>query len=115
MGAEVLILTIILGTIFGIIYLFVSARNKERLALIDKGADASIFYHQSKEIPPIWKIVVLHAGLGFMGIGLGIYLGGLLHYGLGIEEGIAFPGSIFLMAGSGLLVGFYKAKNWTKN
>jgi len=30
-------------TIFGIVYLYFSTRNKERLALIEKGADASNF------------------------------------------------------------------------
>ena len=43
MGSEVIILPIIFGVIFAIAYLFFSTRNKERLALIEKGADASIF------------------------------------------------------------------------
>ena len=40
---EVAVLIIIFGTIFGIAFLYFSTRNKERLALIEKGADASIF------------------------------------------------------------------------
>lgn len=43
MGSEVIILPIIFGVIFGIYYLYISARNRERLALIEKGAEASIF------------------------------------------------------------------------
>jgi len=31
------------ATIFGIYYVSVTTRNKERMALIDKGADASLF------------------------------------------------------------------------
>ena len=31
------------ATVFGIMYVFYTTRNKERLALIDKGADASLF------------------------------------------------------------------------
>ncbi len=33
----------IIAAIFGIMYLFYSTRHKERLALIEKGADASLF------------------------------------------------------------------------
>jgi hypothetical protein len=40
---EVAILAVIFGSIFGVFYLYLSTRNKERLALIEKGADASIF------------------------------------------------------------------------
>ena len=40
---EVLIPISFFLAVFGIIYLFLSTRNKERLALIEKGADASIF------------------------------------------------------------------------
>ena len=43
MGSEVIILPVIFGVIFAIAYLYFSTRNKERLALIEKGADASIF------------------------------------------------------------------------
>jgi Domain of unknown function (DUF6249) len=31
------------ATVFGIMYLHLTTRNKERLALIEKGADASLF------------------------------------------------------------------------
>ena len=40
---EVAVLAVIFGSIFGVFYLYFSTRNKERLALIEKGADASIF------------------------------------------------------------------------
>ena len=43
MGSELIIIPIIFGAIFGVFYLYFSTRNKERLALIEKGADASIF------------------------------------------------------------------------
>nr|WP_316928088.1 hypothetical protein [Gillisia marina] len=43
MGSEVIILPVIFGVIFGIFYLYISARNRERLALIEKGGDALYF------------------------------------------------------------------------
>lgn len=45
----VIVMAIIFGTLFGIVYLFISARHKERLSLIEKGADASIFILQTRE------------------------------------------------------------------
>jgi L-cystine uptake protein TcyP (sodium:dicarboxylate symporter family) len=43
MGSELVIVLVLFGTIFGIVYLFISSRHKERMSLIEKGIDASIF------------------------------------------------------------------------
>ena len=43
MGAEIFVPISMFAVIFGIVYLYLSTRNKERLALIEKGADATIF------------------------------------------------------------------------
>ena len=56
MHSELVIIPVIFGVIFGIYYLFISARNKERLALIEKGADATIFYGKKKELHPCGKL-----------------------------------------------------------
>ncbi len=58
MGSEVIILPIMFGVTFGVIYLFITSRHKERLALIEKGADASIFYANKKTTSPIWKVLI---------------------------------------------------------
>lgn len=97
--------------IFGICYLYFSTRNKERMALIEKGADASIFVgHRSTRVTPIWKIFILNLALLLMGIGAGIVVGGILDTHFDISSNIAIPGSIFLLAGSGLLIGFFITK-----
>ncbi|WP_459211683.1 DUF6249 domain-containing protein [Aquimarina rhabdastrellae] len=112
MGAEVIVLPIIFGAIFGIFYLYISSRHKERLALIEKGGDASIFYNsKNRKSHPIWKIIIPNLSLLLIGIGLGIFIGGLLHYTFGVREDIAYPGTIFLMAGIGLFTGFKITQN----
>ena len=104
---EVIIIGIIFGTFFGIAYLYYSTRNKERLALIEKGADASIFVRSKKgAVTPIWKIFVINTALLSVGVGLGIFIGGILHEVVGLDAEIAFPGTIFTMAGLGLFTGF---------
>ena len=111
MGSEVIIMPIIMGVIFAIAYLYFSTRNKERLALIEKGADASIFVRGKREkAAPVWKIIILNLALLLMGIGAAIFVASILHYTLGVDEEVAYPGSIFLMAGIGLFVGFTMTK-----
>ena len=97
--------------IFGVIYLYLSTRNKERLALIEKGATANIFGRDSKRNPaPFWKVFILNLSLLLMGIGLGIITSLILETILGIEEDAIYAGTIFLTAGAGLFVGFNMTK-----
>ena len=110
---EILIPISMFLAIFGIVYLYLSTRNKERLALIEKGADASIFMKGKSHTAPIWKVLILNLALLLMGIGAGVFLAGLLVM-LGIEDDIAEPGTIFFMAGLALFIGFKMTKDLDK-
>lgn len=114
MGSEILVVAIIFGTIFGVFYLFISSRNRERLALIEKGADASIFAKGKQHVAPLWQILVVNVALLLIGIGLGIFLASILEHGLGVDGDIARPGAIFLMAGVGLFTGFIANRKLNK-
>ena len=94
------------ATIFGIIYLFISARHKERMALIEKGADASIFYSKKSSGRLLFRIFILSLSVLLVSIGLAIYVSGILVYNLDIKDSLAYPGTILLFAGIGLFVGF---------
>jgi len=101
--------------IFGIAYLYFSTRNKERLALIEKGADASIFVKSKRaHAAPFWKILILNLSLLLMAIGLGVFIASILHYNLNVADDVAYPGTIFLMAGIGLFTGFTMTKKLDK-
>ena len=101
--------------IFGIFYLYFSTRNKERLALIEKGADANIFVREKRgNALPIWKIFVLNFALLLIGIGVAIFIASIFVNSVGLDEEVAFPGTIFLMAGIGLFVGFTMTKKLDK-
>ncbi|HSR59884.1 MAG TPA: DUF6249 domain-containing protein [Robiginitalea sp.] len=115
MGGEIVILIGLFSVVFGIAYLYFSTRNKERMALIEKGADASIFVTKRQQAQPFWKVLTLNMALLLMGIGAGVMLGGVLHSAAGVEEGIAMPGSIFLLAGTGLLIGFFITKRMDRD
>ena len=94
---------------FGIVYLYLSTRNKERLALIEKGADASIF-NLGKRAGSSWKVIVLNLAFLLMGIGLGVFIANLLTTYTSLNEDAIYPALIFLMAGIGLYVGFTQTK-----
>ena len=120
---EVAILAVIFGSIFGVFYLYFSTRNKERLALIEKGADASIFMKgHAKNAAPFWKVLILNVGLLACGIGFGILLGAILALNFAysgpwetrpdvyISPETFYAASIFLCAGASLLIGFNLTK-----
>ncbi|WP_411895430.1 DUF6249 domain-containing protein [Winogradskyella sp. A2] len=107
--AEVIIPITFFGVVFGIFYLYISTRNKERLALIDKGADASIF-NLGKRSGSSWKITVLNLAFLLMGIGLGVLFANILDTYTGLDEDAIYPSMIFLMAGVGLYVGYTQTK-----
>ena len=100
--------------IFGIFYLYLSTRNKERLALIEKGTDASVFLSGRQNTVAVWKIIILNISLLLMGIGLGVFLALLLTTYSHLNEDAVYPATIFFMAGVGLLTGFTMTKNLEK-
>ena len=100
--------------VFGIFYLYLSTRNKERLALIEKGVDATIFMKGRQNSTPFWKIFTLNFSLLLIGVGLGIFIASILHYSFGVLEGVAYSGTIILMAGIGLFAGYKMTEKISK-
>ncbi len=78
----VLLIVLVLLTIFGIFYLYISSRNKERLALIEKGMDPNLAKSD------FWTQVGIISG----GAALGLMAGDLLPGGYGPLVGIVFAG-----------------------
>ncbi|WP_456442009.1 DUF6249 domain-containing protein [Psychroserpens sp.] len=111
---EVIIIGIVFGSVFGVFYLYFSTRNKERLALIEKGVDASIFMKGRQQTAPIWKVLILNFALLLMGIGVGVFIASLLDSLTTLNEDAVYPATIFFMAGLGLFFGFNMTKNLDK-
>ena len=91
----------------GFYTIFFTTRNKERLALIEKGADATLF--KSGPGKNSLGIVVLNISLLAIGIGIGVLLGHLFEMS-GMDEEIALTSMIFVCGGAGLLVGFFVSR-----
>lgn len=114
MGSELIIMPIIFGAIFGVFYLYFSTRNKERLALIEKGVNASIFMKGKQHTAPIWKVLILNLALLLMGIGLGTFIASIFDSYSSLDSDAIYPATIFFTAGLGLFIGFNMTKNLDK-
>ncbi|MBN7812687.1 hypothetical protein J0A68_17160 [Algoriphagus sp. H41] len=103
MQEDILIPLIVFSSIFGVVYVYLTTRNKERLALIEKGADASLFNTGKKN--GIGSII-LNLALLAIGIGIGVLVGAALEQA-GMDDDVSFPASIFIFGGLGLVTSFF--------
>lgn len=96
--------------IFGILYIYLSSRNKERLAMIDKGFDPVKF----KTRPESSSINTLKWSLLLIGVAVGVFLGAVISEYAGFPEEAAYFSFIFLFGGIGLLVSYFIEKKENK-
>ena len=99
MAEDIIVPVSMFLAIFGILYVFFTTRNKERLALIEKGADPGILSSKHS-----FKKTTLKYGMFFMGIGLGILMGNILESYAGLKEEVAYFSMIFLFGGLSLVL-----------
>ncbi len=92
--------------IYGIIYIVV--RRKERLALIEKGADASLFQTKKKVSSDLkWGMLLL-------GIGVGILLGRIFAAYSNLGEEASYFSMISLFGGLSLVIYHFLARSMEK-
>jgi len=104
MVGEVFMTIFLFATIFGIFYLFVTSRHKERMAMIERGL-TRLPQPAAPRNYSLLVILLLNLAVLSASIGASIFIGAILEHHLKVDDGIAYPGSIFLMAGLGLFVG----------
>ena len=101
---EILVPIALFASIFGIVWIAVSAKNKERLALIEKGLDSSIFKQEGQTY---WRYGALKIGLLAIGIGIGLVVANILDVNGIMDDEVAYFAMIFIFGGLGLL-SYYK-------
>ena len=104
--APIVIVLAFFAAVFGIFYMNYTTRNKERLALIEKGADASIFTGGKSTGSGKW---ILTLGILAVGIALGVIIGTLME-SAGMNKEVAYPASIFLFGGGALIAAYFIGK-----
>ena len=102
MNEEVLIPIAFFLCAFGILYVFFTTRHKERLALIEKGADPSLF--QAKKSP---TQATMRIGMFLVGIALGILCGNILAETTRLQDEVAYFSMIFLFGGLSLVMYYH--------
>jgi hypothetical protein len=108
MGATAITFIAFFAAVFGIVYVFYTTRHKERLALIEKGADASLFNtgKENAKSSVNWGKFTLKIGMLFMGVALGIIVGALMSSAGILDEAANYPSMIFFFGGLSLVL-FY--------
>jgi hypothetical protein len=87
--------------IFGIIYVFLMTRHRERMSILEKGIDPSLFTSKSNS-----KSNTLKIGMLCIGIATGILIGNLLYRKDWLDESVAYLSMVFLFGGISLIVNF---------
>src|SRR5665648_34287 len=104
MQVEILVPLAAFSLTFGMWYIYITARNKERLALIEKGETPDLFKSTSK-----YRSFKL--GVFLVGIAIGIIAGYFLNES-GMEEEPAYFSMILLFGGIGLVIAFFLQKKY---
>jgi threonine dehydrogenase-like Zn-dependent dehydrogenase len=102
----VIVFIALFASVFGIMYVIYTTRNKERLALIEKGADASLFNtgKEARKFSFSWNKFTLKAGMLFMGVAVGIIIGAILSQAGVLIEGANYTSMIFFFGGLALVL-----------
>jgi len=109
MGEEVFIPITMFAALFGVFYLYITARNKERLSMIEKGADASMFSTKRK-----YYAMTLKLGMLLVGISLGILIGSFIDEYTTLPEEVGYFSMIFLFGGTALIINALMEKKESK-
>lgn len=109
MYEEVLIPLIVFACIFGVFYVFVTTRNKERMAMIEKGVDATMFVSKRN-----YQGYTLKFGMLSVGVAIGLLVGSIIAETTNLPEEVAYFSMIFLFGG-GFLVANHFIEEKKKN
>ena len=106
--SEVLIPIVLFISIFGIVYVYLMTRNKERLSMIEKGMDVSLLSKHHGSTSPL-KFWVIKVGFLMIGVALGIIVGSLASNSIMNEEQ-AYPSMVLLFGGLALVLSYFVEK-----
>jgi hypothetical protein len=87
--------------IFGIVYVFLMTRHRERMSMLEKGVDSSVFMSKNNT-----KSQTLKFGMLCVGIAVGILIGNVLAESYFFDDSVAFLSMVFLFGGLSLILNF---------
>ncbi|MFH0760672.1 MAG: DUF6249 domain-containing protein [Bacteroidota bacterium] len=120
--ATAVVFIVLIASAFGIFYLYFSTRHRERMGLIDKGVNASLFSNPQATKPPRQKApsvrFSMKSGMLIIGTGVGLIVSFLVYNWTGrIGDGIEalyIVGIVFVFGGLGLVGGYLLGRKMDK-
>jgi hypothetical protein len=113
MAENIIIPLAVFATIFGILYVFLTTRNKERMALIEKGVDASMLNMKKSAFGS--SLSALKIGMFLAGLALGLLIGNILAETTRLKEEVAYISMMFLGGGTSLIAFYLIEKKKVKS
>lgn len=92
--------------VFGISYYYFTTRNRERMAILEKGLPPDFFKGNTHYLPLLLTLGIVSIGISF-GILVGTFLSSIKIEG---ARYLMFPFSIFLFLGISLVVSYFVLK-----
>lgn len=99
----VIVTLVIFSVLFGIVYVITTARHKEKMALIEKGADPTLFKRQQFKFS---QYNIFKYGLLLVGIAIGIVIAGIMDEIHLINDVAAYFSSILFFGGLALIAAY---------
>ncbi len=103
----IFIMAILCGFVYAVIY--INIRKKERMALLEKGADPSIFQE-----PVSHKQTSLRYGLFLIGLAIGILMGNVLEVSTELGPEASYFSMVFLFGGIALVISHFLGRKVSK-
>jgi uncharacterized membrane protein YfcA len=92
------------AAVFGMVYVFLMTRHRERMTMLDRGLIKSPFNQ------PQNGTLGLKYGMFLIGISAGILMGWVLYNYCGMEDGVSYTAMIFLFGGVSLIASYLITK-----
>jgi ABC-type antimicrobial peptide transport system permease subunit len=89
------------AAIFGVVYVFLMTRYRERMSMLEKGINPSQFTSPSNA-----RSFTLKFGMLCVGIAIGILAGNFLYKNDWLDESVSYLSMVFLFGGSSLILNF---------
>lgn len=97
--------------VFAVFYIFITTRNKERMAMIEKGADPKLFQSVRRSS----GYAVFKWGLFMIGLALGILTGALFEHFSELQPEPLYFSMILIFGGLGLVLAYLLQGKLEKN
>jgi len=90
---------------FAIVYISLTTRNRERMAMIEKGVDPKIFTPEPRNLK-VSQYVTFKWGLFLVGLAVGLFVGMLLEEYAGLPDGPTIISMILMFGGLALILSY---------